>query len=92
MPLMRNRGLLGHPTIVDIAQRHGKTPAQVVLRWHLAHDRIIIPKSKTPERIRENFDILDFNLELTEVAEIDSLNKNARQGKDPDDVSIGDLK
>ena len=60
--------------------------------WHLAHDRIIIPKSKTPERIRENFDILDFNLELTEVAEIDSLNKNARQGKDPDDVSIGDLK
>ena len=92
MPLMRNRGLLDHPTIVDIAQRHGKTPAQVVLRWHLAHDRIIIPKSKTPERIRENFDILDFNLELTEVAEIDSLNKNARQGKDPDDVSIGDLK
>lgn len=75
MPLMRNRGLLDHPTIVDIAQRHGKTPAQVVLRWHLAHDRIIIPKSKTPERIRENFDILDFNLELTEVAEIDSLNK-----------------
>lgn len=58
----------------------------------MAHDRIIIPKSKTPERIRENFDILDFNLELTEVAEIDSLNKNARQGKDPDDVSIGDLK
>ncbi|MGX0910614.1 aldo/keto reductase [Staphylococcus caprae] len=92
MPLMRNRGLLDHPTIVDIAQRHDKTPAQVVLRWHLAHDRIIIPKSKTPERIRENFDILDFNLELTEVAEIDSLNKNARQGKDPDDVNIGDLK
>ncbi|MCI2954437.1 aldo/keto reductase [Staphylococcus caprae] len=92
MPLMKNRGLLDHPTIVDIAQRHGKTPAQVVLRWHLAHDRIIIPKSKTPERIRKNFDILDFNLELTEVAEIDSLNKNARQGKDPDDVSIGDLK
>ena len=92
MPLMRNRGLLDHPTIVDIAQRHDKTPAQVVLRWHLAHDRIIIPKSKTPERIRENFAILDFNLELTEVAEIDSLNKNARQGKDPDDVNIGDLK
>lgn len=40
----------------------------------------------------KTFDILDFNLELTEVAEIDSLNKNARQGKDPDDVSIGDLK
>ena len=92
MPLMRNRGLLDDPTIVDIAKRYDKTPAQIVLRWHLAHNRMIIPKSKTPERIKENFDILDFNLELTDVAEIDSLNKGARQGKDPDEVSIGDLK
>lgn len=53
---------------------------------------MIIPKSKTPERIKENFNILDFNLELTDVAEIDSLNKGARQGKDPDEVSIGGLK
>ncbi|MDU4968952.1 MAG: aldo/keto reductase, partial [Staphylococcus epidermidis] len=78
--------------ITDIAHRYDKTPAQIVLRWHLAHNRIIIPKSQTPKRIKENFDIFDFNLELTDVAEIDSLNKNARQGKDPDDVSIGDLK
>ncbi|HDI6739696.1 TPA: aldo/keto reductase, partial [Staphylococcus aureus] len=54
--------------------------------------RIIIPKSQTPKRIQENIDILDFNLELTEVAEIDALNRNARQGKNPDDVKIGDLK
>lgn len=67
MPLMRNRGLLDDPTIVDIAKRYDKTPAQIVLRWHLAHNRMIIPKSKTPERIEENFDILDFNLELTDV-------------------------
>ena len=92
MPLMRNRGLLDDPVITKLAEQYDKTPAQIVLRWHLAHDRIIIPKSKTPSRIRENYDIFDFNLELTEIAEIDSLNRNARQGKDPDDVAIGDLK
>lgn len=92
MPLMRNRGLLDDPVIVKIADKYHKTPAQVVLRWHLAHNRIIIPKSQTPKRIQENIDILDFNLELTEVAEIDALNRNARQGKNPDDVKIGDLK
>ncbi|HCY3052319.1 TPA: aldo/keto reductase [Staphylococcus aureus] len=92
MPLMRNRGLLDDPVIVKIAEKYHKTPAQVVLRWHLAHNRIIIPKYQTPKRIQENIDILDFNLELTEVAEIDALNRNARQGKNPDDVKIGDLK
>lgn len=92
MPLMRNRGLLDDSVITKLAEQYDKTPAQIVLRWHLAHDRIIIPKSKTPSRIRENYDIFDFNLELTEIAEIDSLNRNARQGKDPDDVAIGDLK
>lgn len=92
MPLMRNRGLLDDPVIVKIAEKYHKTPAQVVLRWHLAHNRIIIPKSQTPKRIQENIDILDFNLELTEVAEIDALNRNARQGKNPDDVKTGDLK
>ncbi|EKK3087085.1 TPA: aldo/keto reductase [Staphylococcus aureus] len=92
MPLMRNRGLLDDPVIVKIAEKYHKTPAQVVLRWHLAHNRIIIPKFQTPKRIQENIDILDFNLELTEVAEIDALNRNARQGKNPDDVKIGDLK
>lgn len=92
MPLMRNRGLLEDPTITKLAKQYDKTPAQIVLRWHIAHNRIVIPKSKTPSRIRENHNIFDFNLELTEIAEIDSLNRNARQGKDPDDVSIGDLK
>ncbi|MDR7646233.1 aldo/keto reductase [Staphylococcus argenteus] len=92
MPLMRNRGLLDDLVIIKLAEKYEKTPAQIVLRWHLAHNRIIIPKSQTPKRIRENIDLFDFNLELTEVAEIDALNKNARQGKDPDDVKIGDLK
>ncbi|CDR51561.1 aldo/keto reductase [Staphylococcus schweitzeri] len=92
MPLMRNRGLLDDPVIIKLAEKYEKTPAQIVLRWHLAHNRIIIPKSQTSKRIRENIDLFDFNLDLTEVAEIDALNRNARQGKDPDDVKIGDLK
>ncbi|CDR28405.1 aldo/keto reductase [Staphylococcus schweitzeri] len=92
MPLMRNRGLLDDPVIIKLAEKYEKTPAQIVLRWHLAHNRIIIPKSQTAKRIRENIDLFDFNLDLTEVAEIDALNRNARQGKDPDDVKIGDLK
>lgn len=92
MPLMRNKGLLDDPVITDMAKRYHKTAAQIVLRWHLAHNRIIIPKSKTPSRIHENYNILDFNLELTDVAQIDSLNRNDRQGKDPDEVAIGDLK
>lgn len=92
MPLMRNKGLLDHPTIVNIAKEYKKTPAQIVLRWHLAHNRLVIPKSKTPSRIEENYNILDFNLELTDIAEIDSLNKNQRQGNNPDKVHIGSLK
>ncbi|CAM4082125.1 aldo/keto reductase [Staphylococcus schweitzeri] len=92
MPLMRNRGLLDDPVIIKLAEKYEKTPAQIVLRWHLAHNRLIIPKSQTSKRIRENIDLFDFNLDLTEVAEIDALNRNARQGKDPDDVKIGDLK
>ncbi|SCS27927.1 aldo/keto reductase [Staphylococcus caeli] len=91
MPLMRNRGLLEHSVITRLAEQYDKTPAQIVLRWHLAHNRLIIPKSKTPERINENYDIFDFNLELTDIAEIDSLNKDDRQGKDPDEVRIGTL-
>ncbi|MFV5910867.1 aldo/keto reductase [Staphylococcus arlettae] len=92
MPLMRNRGLLDDPVIVEIAKRYNKTPAQVVLRWHLAHNRLIIPKSKTPERIEENFNVFDFNLEVTDIAEIDALNRNDRQGHDPDSVKIGTLR
>ncbi|OEK78251.1 aldo/keto reductase [Staphylococcus xylosus] len=92
MPLMRNRGLLEYDVITKLAERYNKTPAQIVLRWHLAHNRLVIPKSKTPERIKENYDIFDFSLELTDIAEIDSLNKDERQGNDPDNVRIGTLK
>ena len=76
--------VLDAPVIGSIAERVGKTPAQVVLRWHIERGDIVFPKSVTPSRIRENFDIFDFELSDGDVAEISSLNKNERTGPDPD--------
>ena len=75
---------LDDPTIVSIAQRAGKTPAQVILRWHIQRGDIIFPKSVTPSRVKENFDIFDFELADGDVAEISTLNKDQRTGPDPD--------
>jgi diketogulonate reductase-like aldo/keto reductase len=66
---------LRHPVLVEIAARHGKTPAQVVLRWHIQHEVVVIPKSVTPARIAENFDIFDFTLTEVELARIDALGR-----------------
>ena len=77
-------GVLDDPTIGEIAKRVGKTPAQVVLRWHIERQDIVFPKSVTPERIRENIDIFDFELDGADVAAISALNKNERTGPDPD--------
>jgi 2,5-diketo-D-gluconate reductase A len=70
-PLKNTR--LRDRVLTEIAQAHGVTPAQVVLRWHLEHDIPIIPRSSRPERIRENFDLFDFSLSEEEVARIDAL-------------------
>ena len=75
---------LDDPVIGSIAERVGKTPAQVVLRWHIERGDIVFPKSVTPSRIKENFDIFDFALSDGDVAEISALNKNERTGPDPD--------
>jgi 2,5-diketo-D-gluconate reductase A len=75
---------LDDPTIVSIAQRAGKTPAQVILRWHIQRGDIIFPKSVTASRVKENFDIFDFELADGDVAEISALNKDQRTGPDPD--------
>jgi 2,5-diketo-D-gluconate reductase A len=75
---------LDDPVIGSIAERVGKTPAQVVLRWHIERGDIIFPKSVTPSRIKENFDIFGFELSGGDVAEISALNKNQRTGPDPD--------
>ena len=76
--------VLGDPVIRSIAERAGKTPAQVVLRWHIQRGDIVFPKSVTPDRIRENIDIFDFELSATDVEDITVLNKNERTGPDPD--------
>ena len=75
---------LDDPVIGSIAERVGKTPAQVVLRWHIERGDIVFPKSVTPSRVKENFDIFDFELSGGDVAEISALNKNQRTGPDPD--------
>jgi 2,5-diketo-D-gluconate reductase A len=82
-PLGRGR-LLADPTIDEVARRYGKTPAQVVLRWHVERGDIIFPKSVTPARIRENTDIFDFELTGADVEAITALNQNQRTGPDPD--------
>ena len=76
--------VLDDPVVERIAERTGKTPAQVVLRWHIQRGDIVFPKSVTPERIRENIDIFDFELSGADVNDITLLNKNERTGPDPD--------
>jgi diketogulonate reductase-like aldo/keto reductase len=75
---------LEEPTIVELAAKHGKTPAQVVLRWHIEHGAGAIPKSVKPHRIAENFDVFDFTLTPDEVAAIDALDTGIRGGPDPE--------
>ena len=83
-PLARGGELLTEPAIESIASRTGKTPAQVVLRWHIQRGDIIFPKSVTPERIRENIAIFDFELSGADIEAISLLNRNERTGPDPD--------
>jgi len=75
--------LLGDGTIVAIAERHGKTPAQAILRWHLQLGNVVFPKSVTPERIRENIELFDFELSDVEVGEFERLDRGERIGPDP---------
>jgi 2,5-diketo-D-gluconate reductase A len=67
------RGTLTHPTVVGIAERLGRTPAQVIVRWHLEHGFVAIPKSERPERVRSNADVAGFQLSPDDVAAMDSL-------------------
>ena len=82
-PLGQGREL-DDPTIREIAERVGKTLAQVVLRWHIERGDIVFPKSVTPARIKENFAIFDFELSGEDVEAISALDKNERSGPDPD--------
>jgi 2,5-diketo-D-gluconate reductase A len=82
-PLARGRAA-GDRTLAAIAEKHGKSAAQVVIRWHLELGNVVIPKSVTPERIRENFDVFDFTLDGDDMARIASLDTSERTGRDPD--------
>ncbi|PPG33302.1 aldo/keto reductase [Pseudoclavibacter sp. RFBB5] len=75
-------------TIGAIADAHGKSPAQVMLRWHVQEGRSVIPKSVKPHRIAENFDIFDFELTADEVAQIDALDKAVRRGPEPESLTL----
>ena len=76
------------PAIAAVAAAHGKTPAQVMLRWHLHQGRSAIPKSVHPERIAENFDVFDFELTVEQIAQIDALDTGVRGGPDPDSITV----
>ncbi|OOB78081.1 MAG: glyoxal reductase [Epulopiscium sp. Nele67-Bin002] len=80
--------LLIDPTIVEVANKYNKTPAQVILRWQLQRGVVIIPKSKTESRIIENINIFDFELADEDMAKIFSLNKDQRFGSDPDNITF----
>jgi 2,5-diketo-D-gluconate reductase A len=88
-PLAQGGELLDHPTITAIAEQHGRTPAQVVLRWHVQLGNVVIPKSVTPERIRANIDVFDFALTDDQLAEIAKLDRGQRTGPDPDTFNAG---
>lgn len=76
--------VLENPAITALAAKYGKTPAQVVLRWHLDEGRSALPKSVTPSRITENLDVFDFMLQPGELAAIDALDTGLRGGPDPE--------
>jgi len=76
---------INNPVIAEIAKKHGKTPAQTIIRWHLDEGLIVIPKSVTPHRIHENFGVLDFKLDQDDLAKIAALDnpRGGRMGADP---------
>ena len=79
---------LANPVIGDIATTHGRTPAQVMLRWGLQHGRSVIPKSTKPARIAENINVFDFELSADEITAIDGLDTGRRGGPKPDAITL----
>ena len=84
-PLVRGHRM-DHPSLVAIGRKHGRTPAQVLLRWGLQHDLVVIPKSVHPERIRENADVFGFSLDAQDMATLDALDEGYRTSWDPTDA------
>ena len=82
-PLGQGKGLLEDPHIVEVAQSRERTPAQIVLRWHVQLGCVVIPKSVNPDRIRENIEVFDFALDDADMAEISKVRSGERLGADP---------
>jgi 2,5-diketo-D-gluconate reductase A len=83
-PIAKGGELLTDGTVTGIAEKYGVTPAQIVIRWHLQLGNVVIPKSVTPSRIRENFEVFGFELDEDDVAAISGLDRDGRTGPDPD--------
>jgi diketogulonate reductase-like aldo/keto reductase len=81
-PLVRAHRM-DHPVLQRVARRHGRTPAQVLLRWGIQHELVVIPKSVRPERIRENADLFGFSLDGDDLAALDGLDEGYRTSWDP---------
>jgi 2,5-diketo-D-gluconate reductase A len=87
-PLAKGGSLLSDPVIAKLAEKHDRTPAQVVLRWHLQLGNIVIPKSVTPTRIKENLNVFDFELTAEDLATITPLDRDERTGPHPDTFNV----
>jgi diketogulonate reductase-like aldo/keto reductase len=88
----RKKSTLLDPTLVEVARQHGKSAAQVMLRWHLQSGRSAIPKSVKAARIAENFDVFDFELTKEEMGFIDALDTGVRSGPEPDNITLENYK
>jgi diketogulonate reductase-like aldo/keto reductase len=86
-PLMNGTKVLHDPVIREIASEHDKTPAQVILRWHLQSDVIAIPKTVTPSRMDENIDVFDFELSTADLDKIAALDRNERHNAIPSEMN-----
>jgi 2,5-diketo-D-gluconate reductase A len=87
-PLAKGGDVLGESAVTALAAKHGRTPAQVILRWHLQLGNVVIPKSVTPSRVAENFDVFGFALADDEVAALSALDQGLRTGPDPDEFNV----
>ncbi|WIX83614.1 aldo/keto reductase [Amycolatopsis carbonis] len=87
-PLAKGGDLLAESVVTDVAARHRRTPAQVVLRWHLQLGNVVIPKSVTPSRVAENLDVFGFTLTDDDLAALSALDRDGRTGPDPDTFDL----
>jgi len=87
-PIMRGGDVLENELIASLAQKYGKTPAQVVLRWHVQHGFVVIPKSVNQQRLQENIDLFDFELNDGDVQQIDAMDNGTHLAPDPDEADF----